>query len=88
MSSGFSDDVGWYLVTQLVTHVFSDNMDNERSFVQEVFDSKDRSTMATAVMWGLFKTHSIVEDYFYSNIKHHPSITSEYTKFLVTSRGE
>ena len=86
MSSGFSDDAGWYLVTQLVNYLFSDDMDKNRSFVQEAFDSENMSTMATAVMWRVFKTHSVMEKCLYFKSEHHPSITSEYTKILVSEK--
>ena len=74
-------------MTRLVHHIFSDDMDKVRSFVREVLEPHNKEMMTAGVLWGVFKTHGVMQDYLHHSIEHHPSITSEYTKFLITDRA-
>ena len=86
--SGFSVDSSWQLVTQLVDHVFTDDMDKVRSFVREATDTHDAKSTSLAILWGTVATHGVMQDYTKYGIAHHPSISSEYVKFLVIQHGE
>ena len=42
----------------------------------------DNMSNATTVLWASFKTHDVMEDYSTHKFMNHPSISSEYVKFL------
>ena len=85
--SGFAGDVGWHLVTQLVNHIFTDDMAKVRSFVYDAVHADQQKRQAISVLWGTFRTHSVMQEYLSYNIEHHPSIALEYVKFLVLNKG-
>ena len=87
-ASGFAIDSNWQLVTQLVDHIFTDDMDKVRSFVREATDTHNSKHTALAVLWGTLCTHGVMQEYTKYGIAHHPSISSEYVKFLVIQNGE
>jgi hypothetical protein len=52
------------------------------SFVME-----DDMTNATTVLWVTFQTHDVMSEYLTFKFKKHPSISSEYVKFLASYSG-
>jgi len=48
-------------------------------------DAHSREELVAAVLWGAFQTHKVMEEYTRYGIENHPSISSEYVKFLVTN---
>lgn len=81
--SGFKSDIGRYLVTQLVNHIFNDDMAKFRSFVYDAVHADQQKRRAISALWGTFRTHGVMQKYLGYNIEHHLSIASEYVKFLV-----
>ena len=78
-------------MTQLANNVFADDMDKVMSFVREAMNTHSRDEMASVVLWRTFQTHQMMKEYMQYGIENHPSISSEYVKFLVTnypSRGQ
>ena len=86
--SKFAEDVSWHLVTKLVHHIFAEDMGKVRSFVRDAMHTMQKREMGAAVLWGTFRTHAVMQEYIQFNIEHHPSISSEYVKFLVVDCGE
>lgn len=85
IDSSFSEEGSWQLITQLVNHIFADDMNKVRYFVREAMDTHSKKEMGAAVMWGTFQTHKVMEGYMKYGIENCPSISSEYVKFLVTN---
>jgi len=48
-------------------------------------DTHSRAKMAGAALWDNFRTHIMMEEYMRFGIENHPSISSEYVKFLITN---
>ena len=88
VASGFNVESSWQLVTQLIDHIFTDDMDKVRSFVREATDTHNDKTTALAVFWGTLCTHGVMQEYSKFGIANRPSISSEYVKFLVIQNGE
>ena len=85
---GYDDALSWQLVTQVVYHIFSADMDKARNFVRESLDAQSPKEMALAVLWGTFRTLEVAQEYMKHGFADHPSISSQYVKFLLTSKGE
>lgn len=85
---GYPENMAWQLVTQIVYHVFSSDLDKARNFVRESLDAQSPKTMALAVLWGTFRTLDVAQEYIIHGFANHHSVSSQYVKFLVTSKGE
>ena len=83
----FPEEASWQLGTQLVNHIFTDDMDKLRSFVREIMDTHSREEMVGVVLWGNFEIYRMMDEYMRFGMKNHPSISSEYVKFLVINSG-
>jgi hypothetical protein len=84
--SKFSKEQAWSLLTQLVTRVFTD-MSKVREGVLMSLRMSDENGTCAAVLWAVFQTHDHMDAYFNANITDHPSISSEYVKFLASNSG-
>ena len=70
-----------------MNHTSIDDMDKVKSFVREAMDIHSREEIAGAVLWGIFETHRMIDEYMKFGIENHPSISSEYVNFLVPNSG-
>jgi hypothetical protein len=84
--SGFSVGSAWGLTTRLVVRIFED-IALVRAGVSSSFVIDDNLSNATTVLWATFQTHDAMADYLSLNFKNHPSISSEYVKFLASNSG-
>ena len=82
-NAGFGTDRSWQLVSKLVHRLFSNDCHNHRGRVSEILDASDRRVLAVGVLWAVFSTHQIMREYMRYGIENHPSIASEYVRFLV-----
>lgn len=84
-TSKFSKKQAWSLVTQLIRRIFYDL----HAVRVGVLDSMttDKESICAAVLWGVFQTQDVMEDYEKHNFENHPSMASEYVKFLATNSG-
>ena len=55
--------------------------------MRDSLSSERKKVQSVSVLWRTFCTHSVMQDYMSYNIEHHPSISSEYVKFLVLNHG-
>lgn len=85
--SGFKTDAAWTLVSKLVHRIFAVDCHMKRSRVLEFLDASDTKVMGSGVLWGVFATHAVMRDYMKYGIENHPSIASEYVRFLVANSG-
>ena len=87
-SHGYSSELSWQLVTQVVHHVFTADLDKARNFVRDGFDTSNPQVLHGSILWGLFRTHQAMEEYMQHGFAAHPAVASQYLDFLVDSRGE
>ena len=86
-NSGFTKKSSWELVSKLVHRVFAKDCHAVRSKVSEHLDASHKKSMAVGVLWGTLATHQILREYMAHGIENHPSISSEYVRFLVAHCG-
>ena len=84
-ASKFTKKQAWTLTTQLAKRVFTDISGMRRGLIET--SSTDVNSMCTSILWGVFQTHDKMEEFNKLNFADHPSIASEYTKFLATNAG-
>ena len=85
--AGFSKSDGWQLVSKLVHRVFAKDCHMKRGAVSEVLDVTDSRVLGTGILWATFATHQVMRDYMRHGIENHPSMASEYVRFLVANSG-
>ena len=87
-SHGDSKDLSWKLITQVIYHIFTGDLDKSRNFVRDSVDTSNTMALHSAILWGIFKTHEAMQSYMSFGIGAHPGVASQYLDFLVNSRGE
>ena len=85
--AGFDVSSSWNLVSKLVHRIFGTDCHLKRGLVSEHLNAKEHDVMAAGVLWGTFATHQVMRDYMRHGIENHPSISSEYVRFLVANAG-
>ena len=86
-NSGFTQKSSWELVSKLVYRIFAKDCHAVRSRVAEHLDATQRKPMAVGVLWATLATHQVLKEYMTHGIENHPSIASEYVRFLVAHSG-
>ena len=85
--AGFSKVDGWQLVSKLVHRIFAKDCHMKRGAVSEVLDVSDTRVLGTGILWATFATHQVMREYMRHGIENHPSMASEYVRFLVANSG-
>ena len=85
--AGFGSDGAWNLVSKLVHRFFATDCSLKRGPVLEVLNAENAEVMAVGALWGTFSTHQVMREYTRHGIENHPSIASEYVRFLVANCG-
>ena len=85
--AGFSKASAWQLVSKLVHRVFAKDCHMKRGAVSEILDVSDSRVLGTGILWATFATHQVMRDYMKHGIENHPSMASEYVRFLVANSG-
>ena len=85
--SGFGKTESWKLVSKLVHRLFATDCHHKRGAVTEFLDASDAKTLSLGVLWGTLSTHQVMREYTAYGIENHPSISSEYVRFLVANCG-
>ena len=86
-TSGFNSENSWKLVSKLVHRIFTTDCHLKRGMVSEILDATNSKVLSIGVLWGTFATHQVMRDYMKHGIENHPSISSEYVRFLVANAG-
>jgi hypothetical protein len=47
----------------------------------------DRERLTVRMLWAALRAHMIMEEYVQAEFKDHPTVASEYVKFLATNSG-
>jgi hypothetical protein len=84
--SKFTTEQAWSLTTQVLDRILADLFIPKDNIVQTL---KTRNTPATCaqVLYAAFKTHDIMAVYVSHKFENHPSVSTEYVKFLATNSG-
>ena len=88
-ASGFPAKENWFLLTKLLFRMFAIDFNKVRSVVVEGLDvdkqDKEgaRKLLARRTLWGVIQTHGKMREYMKIGFKNHPSISSEYVRFLI-----
>jgi len=87
-NAGYTDESAWNLVSKLVSRMFAtDCYHDKRGIASELLDSDDHRSMAVGILWATFATHNIMQEYLKFGFADHPSVSGEYTRFLVANAG-
>ena len=87
-NAGYPDDNAWNLVSKLVSRMFAtDCYHDKRGIASELLDSDDHRSMAIGILWATFATHNVMQEYLKFSFSDHPSVSGEYTRFLVANAG-
>jgi len=82
-AAGFSRLNAWNLVSKLIHRMLAVDCSLKRGISFELQDAKEHKALAVSVLWGTFGTHQVLRSYQQHGIENHPSMASEYVRFLV-----
>ena len=82
---GFTSARAWSLTTQLANRIFSD-LHSVRVGTMKAMRGGPES-ICPAILWAVFRTHDKMAGFEDANFENHPSIASEFVKFLATNTG-
>jgi hypothetical protein len=82
---GFTPARAWSLTTQLGHRIFSD-LHSVRVGTMKAM-GKGPESICPAILWAVFRTHDKMAGFEDANFENHPSIASEFVKFLATNTG-
>jgi hypothetical protein len=85
VQSNFSSARAWALTTQLGRRIFAD-LHGVRVGTTKAM-GKGRVAICPIILWAVFRTHDKMAAFEVANFEDHPSIASEYVKFLATNSG-
>ena len=86
MKSKFTTRKAFSLVTQVVRRFFMD-LYKVRAQVYSSISTSDQSGQCAWVLYGVLRTHDVMAEYSTARFKNHPSVSSEYIRFLSTNSG-
>jgi len=81
--AGFEKNSAWNLVSKLIHRILAVDCFLKRGISFELLDAKEHKALAVSVLWGTFGTHQVLRGYQRHSIENHPSMASEYVRFLV-----
>ena len=81
--AGFEKNNAWNLVSKLNHRILGVDCYLRRGISFELLDAKAHKALAVSVLWGTFGTHQVLRGYQQHGIENHPSMSSEYVRFLV-----
>jgi hypothetical protein len=82
---GFTSARAWALTTQLGNRIFSD-LHSVRVGTTKAM-GKGPESICPAILWSVYRTHDKMAGFEDANFENHPSIASEFVKFLATNTG-
>ena len=84
--SKVTTEQAWSLTTQVLDRILADLFVPKDNILNSI---KNRSPESTCghVLYAAFKTHDIMANYMSHKFENHPSVSTEYVKFLATNSG-
>ena len=86
LASKFTAEQAWSLTTRLMKRVL-DDVALDRSTFKAGVQSLNEDTRCSSVLMGIFRALDVMQEYQDHKFRDHPSISSEYVKFLATNSG-
>lgn len=89
-ASGFMSKRAWALTTSLGSRVCTEIHKESGALARTLSVSKDetdRERLTVLILWATLRAHKKMEEYVRAEFKDHPTIASEYVKFLATNSG-
>ena len=84
--SKFTTEQAWSLTTQVLDRILADLFIPKDNILQSL-KSRNTPTTCAQVLLAAFKTHDIMSVYVSHKFENHPSVSTEYVKFLATNSG-
>lgn len=84
--SKFTTEQAWSLTTQVLDRILADLYVPKDNVVQSL-RTRDNRTNCAQVLFAAFKTHDVMAGYVSLKFENHPSVSTEYVKFLATNSG-
>ena len=84
--SKFTTEQAWSLTTQVLDRILADLYVPKDNILQSITNRSPSSTCAQ-VIFAAFKTHDVMAVYMTHKFENHPSVSTEYVKFLATNSG-
>lgn len=82
----FTTDQAWSLTTQVLDRILADLFHPRENIVQSL-KTRNTPTRCAQIMFAAFKTHDVMAVYISHKFENHPSVSTEYVKFLATNSG-
>jgi hypothetical protein len=79
--SGFPLSDAWLLATEIVARIFK-SLNSALSDVRDILAKSSPLRNTARVLYAMLRVHDVMDEYLALEIKNHPSISSEYVKFL------
>ena len=84
--SKFTKKKAFSLVTQVVRRFFID-LYKVRAQIYSSLSTSDSAGQCAWILYGTLRTHDVMAEYSKARFKNHPSVSSEYIRFLSTNSG-
>jgi hypothetical protein len=90
LSSGFPKKRAWALTTALGARICEEIHKDSSSLARSLSvstDETDRDKLTVLLIWATLRAHKMMDEYIQMEFKDHPTVASEYVKFLATNSG-
>jgi hypothetical protein len=90
MSSGFPKKRAWALTTALGARICEEIHKDSSALARTLSvstDETDRDRLTVLLIWATLRSHKMMDEYVQLEFKDHPTVASEYVKFLATNSG-
>ena len=84
--SKFTTEQAWTLTTQVLDRILADLYVPKDNAVQSL-KTRDNRSKCAQVLFSAVKTHDVMSGYVAHKFENHPSVSTEYVKFLATNSG-
>jgi hypothetical protein len=84
--SKFTTEQAWSLTTQVLDRILAD-LFLPRENISQSLKTRNTPTTCAQIMFAAFKTHDVMASYIDHKFENHPSVSTEYVKFLATNSG-
>jgi hypothetical protein len=89
-ASAFPKKKAWALTTALGARICNEVHKDSGALARSLVVSKsdtDRDRLTVLLLWAVLRAHRKMDEYIKMEFKDHPSVASEYVKFLATNSG-
>jgi len=90
VKAAFTKAKAWSLTTALGARVCQEVHKDSGALLRSISVTKssaDRERLCVMMLWATLRSHKVMDEYMRWEFKDHPTIASEYVKFLATNSG-